>query len=152
MKGLVSKVLLPFFQLYWIVFRPEIFGAKCVIKSEGKILMIRASYGRGKWTFPGGTIEKGESPEQAVIREVEEEVGLKISQPRYLGNFLSTWEHARDTIHCFSAEADTDILKVDLKEVRIAQWFSLGKLPEPIGRNAQTILEVFLKSESSPYS
>ncbi len=35
----------------------------------------------GKWEFPGGNIEEGETPEEAIIREVEEEVGIKVSKP-----------------------------------------------------------------------
>ncbi len=52
-----------------------------IIKQDDKILLCRLServpHSEGKWTLPGGGIEFGESPEQAVVREVREETGLR---------------------------------------------------------------------------
>lgn len=45
---------------------------------EGRLLIVKAHY-KDYWTLPGGMVDKGESPLQAGIREVEEEVGLSIS-------------------------------------------------------------------------
>ena len=51
-----------------------------ILKQDAKILLCRISdrvpHSVGKWTLPGGGIEFGESPEQAMIREVREETGL----------------------------------------------------------------------------
>ena len=62
-----------------MVFRKR---ASAVIMKDDKILMVKISdHGRSWWCLPGGTIETGETPEQAVSRELQEELNLTI-QPR----------------------------------------------------------------------
>ena len=58
-------------------------GVGAVIVKEGKIALIKTGKraSRGKWTIPGGLVELGESPEQAVIRETKEETGLDVENP-----------------------------------------------------------------------
>lgn len=51
------------------------------INSENKILLAKRPYGKnmaGLWEFPGGKIHEGETPEAALVREVQEELGIKI--------------------------------------------------------------------------
>lgn len=62
----------------------------CYIKKEGKTLMLHRikkdnDYHEGKWNGLGGKMEAGESPEDCVIREVKEESGLDIKNPRMHG-------------------------------------------------------------------
>src|SRR5690606_25957189 len=49
----------------------------CVERDDGAILLVRQSY-RRRWGLPGGLLQKGESPADAVRREVDEEVGLDL--------------------------------------------------------------------------
>jgi 8-oxo-dGTP diphosphatase len=57
-------------------------GVYAVIVSDGQIVLIKKARGpyQGLWDLPGGSIEEGESPEQALIREVAEETGLDLSK------------------------------------------------------------------------
>ncbi|MEV7034580.1 NUDIX hydrolase [Streptomyces sp. NPDC093272] len=59
-----------------------------IIVDGGKVLMARrrAAEGEISWVFPGGAIEAGESPEEAAVREVDEETGLKVEAIRALGD------------------------------------------------------------------
>ena len=63
--------------------RPVV-GVGAVVLSEGKILLEKRKNepGRGKWSIPGGLVDLGESPEQAVVREVLEETCLEVDEPR----------------------------------------------------------------------
>jgi 8-oxo-dGTP diphosphatase len=60
-----------------------IVGVGAIIMRDGKILLERRKNdpGRGKWSVPGGIVELGETLEQTVIREVQEETGLVIDEP-----------------------------------------------------------------------
>lgn len=61
--------------------------AVAIVTKNRLVLMVRRrdSFGSIQWTFPGGTIEEGESEEEAVLREVAEETGINCSLVRVLG-------------------------------------------------------------------
>ena len=61
-----------------------IVGVGAVVLNKGKILLEKRKNepGKGKWSIPGGLVDLGESPEQAVIREVLEETCLEVESPR----------------------------------------------------------------------
>ena len=64
-----------------------------IIENEGKILLARRAQGQklaGKWEFPGGKVEDGESPEECLKRELEEEFGI---QAEVGENITSTKHH-----------------------------------------------------------
>ena len=56
--------------------------------AAGRLLLVRRGHDphRGSWSLPGGRIETGESPEQAVVREVREETGLDVLPERAVGH------------------------------------------------------------------
>jgi mutator protein MutT len=63
-----------------------IVGVGAIIIRKGSILLEKRANepGRGKWSVPGGLVELGESPEDAVIREVKEETCLRAKKPKLL--------------------------------------------------------------------
>jgi 8-oxo-dGTP diphosphatase len=68
-----------------------------IIEKEGKILIARRAIGQklaGKWEFPGGKVEDGESPEECLKRELEEEFGIKVE----VGEFITSNKHHYDHI------------------------------------------------------
>ncbi|MFN3921646.1 MAG: (deoxy)nucleoside triphosphate pyrophosphohydrolase [Caldimicrobium sp.] len=83
--------------------------ASAFIEKEGKVLLVKRPIFKkrgGLWEFPGGKIEKGETPEEAIIRELQEELGL-IGEPE---NILAKIEHTYEdeTIELF-------LIKVNIK-------------------------------------
>lgn len=143
----LTPILFPLFRFYWWLFRPNEYGVKVVVVLDGQMLVMRNSYGWKRWTFPGGKIDRGESPIEAARRETIEETGIVPISLKQIGEFVSRAEYKRDNIFVFLAEADHDELKIDPFEVEEARWFPINQPPElgPIGRN---IYDIYIKSKT----
>lgn len=70
--------------------RPIVGAGACILR-EGKLLLIRrgAEPGKGRWSIPGGLVELGENVEDAMVREVKEEVGLDVKAVKLVDVFDS---------------------------------------------------------------
>lgn len=139
----LTPILLPVVRIYWKIFKPETFGVKVIIENEGKYLYVRNSYGYKRITFPGGRIDKGESPEDAAIREVKEEIGIDLVNLKSIGNYVSTAEGKQDNIRIFYGQSKTDELVVDRFEIEETGWFTKNKLPD-FGPIAKNIWDLFI--------
>ena len=99
-----------------------------VIRDGSRIFATQRGYGnyKGWWEFPGGKIEAGETPEQALKREIEEELDTEIS----VGDLIDTVEYDYPEFHlsmdCFWCE----IIKgqLDLKEHEAAKWLDAASI------------------------
>ncbi len=142
--NLLNKILFPIIRLYWFVFRPKTTGAKCIIENNGKILFVRSNYAKKQWTFPGGSIKKRESPENTIIREIKEEVGLDVLDLKFLGEFISEVYYIKDKVYCFSAHSNQQRLKLNRLEILEAGWFSVDNMPQPLGKVAKRMMDLYL--------
>jgi ADP-ribose pyrophosphatase YjhB (NUDIX family) len=115
-------------RLVWRAFGPRVVGVRAIVvhPDDGKVLLVRHSYGREAWYLPGGGVKRRESIEQAVRREVAEETGLTVTGPvRLLATYSNLREGKSDHISVFVVEhwggtvddADTD------GEIAAAGWF-----------------------------
>lgn len=98
------------------------------LENMTKIFATARGYGefKGQWEFPGGKIEVGETSQQALIREIQEELNVKIE----VGELIDTIEHDYPTFHlsmdCFwCVVVDGEII---LKEAEDAKWLGIDEL------------------------
>ena len=95
-----------------------------VIKHDNKIFATQRGYGEFKdgWEFPGGKMEQGETPEQALVREIREELDTEIE----VGELIETVEYDYPqfhlTMHCFWCSVKSGNLV--LKEHEAAKWLT----------------------------
>ncbi len=104
----------------------------CYIMNNDKILLIykKRGFGAGKWNGAGGKIKQGESPEQAAIRETEEETGIIPKDVRnigYLEFYLGQTKEPDIIGHVFIADKFSGSL-IESDEA-IPKWFLLKEIP-----------------------
>lgn len=110
-----------------------VLATACYIRQNKKVLMqLKAAgkFGGNRWNGPGGKLEPYEDPEAAVIREVQEETGLTISDPIWHGTLtfvFSAPERHRLTSHIFSVHSFTGRPRGSA-EGRL-RWFPEDRLP-----------------------
>ena len=99
-----------------------------VIRSEDKIFATARGYGefKGQWEFPGGKIEPGETTQEALVREIQEELDVKIK----VGDLIDTIEYDSPSFHlsmdCFWCIVTDG--EITLKEAEDARWLSKDEL------------------------
>ncbi len=99
-----------------------------VIKMDNKIFATQRGYGefKGGWEFPGGKIESGETPQEALVREIKEELGATIK----VGNLIDTVEYDYPNFHLNMQVFWGEVIsgKLVLKEHQAARWLSVHEI------------------------
>ncbi len=104
----------------------------CHIIRDRRLLLKLANGGisRGKWNGPGGKFERGETPTENVIREVEEETSLRITYPDYFGR-IEFYMNGRGSldylVHVFLAKQFSGRTRSS-EEGRV-RWFDFNEIP-----------------------
>lgn len=117
------------------------------LKEKTKIFVTARGYGefKGQWEFPGGKIEEGETSEEALVREIKEELETEIR----VGELMHTVEYDYPTFHismdCFWCE----VIKGDLvlKEAEYARWLTKDTLYDVQWLPADIILLDIIKEQ-----
>jgi 8-oxo-dGTP diphosphatase len=108
----------------------RISSATIILEDEaGRALIVKANYKR-YWTFPGGMIDAGETPKQAAIREVREEVGLTIDSDSITFAWVAsrTSKMAQTLQFVFKAVLPADMLdQIKLQASEIDEWRLVSK-------------------------
>ena len=93
-----------------------------VIRSEGRVFATQRGYGDFKdwWEFPGGKIEPGETAEEALAREIREELSAEITVERLLKTVDWDYPAFHLTLHCFLCSLSSD--GMSLNEHEAAKW------------------------------
>lgn len=100
---------------------------------EGRFLMTLRPEGKvyaGYWEFPGGKIESGETPEEALHREMREELGAEISDCKEVKTSVFTYPHATVHLHFIQCRIKPETIKA--LEGQEFKFVTMEELPEPI--------------------
>jgi 8-oxo-dGTP diphosphatase len=117
-QEVLSRVIRPLFQ---------VFAAAVIFDQNKKIFLVKSTYQRfHPWGLPGGSLEYGEHPEEAVIREVWEETGFNVCIDKFL--LVSSWVPDRVGLYYLCRITDGTFRSSD--EVSEFGYFSLDDLPD----------------------
>lgn len=99
-----------------------------IIRKDNRIFATQRGYGEWKdwWEFPGGKMEEGETPEEALKREILEELSTDISVDEFLCTVEYDYPKFHLTMHCYLCSLLTEALH--LNEHEAAKWLSYDEL------------------------
>lgn len=143
MRFLTKLVVRAFYIALWVKQRATI-GAQVALVHEGNVLLVRHSYKPG-WHLPGGGIDPPETPENAVARELREEVAITLtSPPTFVGVFPNPTAQARgDYIMAFRAAGFTEMPNLKTSwEIAETKWFPLQHLPSDCSAICRRIIDL----------
>jgi len=103
--------------------------ADVVFIEDDKVLLVqqRKKIAEGLWSYPGGAVEDGETVKQAVVREVNEELGVEFVNPVFLKHYPIMTSSGELTISTFTGKLAGNI-KLKEDELSAFKWFSLEEL------------------------
>lgn len=128
------------------VVRPRLAGVSVLAcDAQGRLLLVRHSYGSGAWSLPGGGRQRREDPEATARREMREELVVELDELRLLACLEETISGAPHTAHVFAALLRGEV-RPDGREVIAARLFAVGELPEDV--SAATLRRIALWQEA----
>jgi len=105
----------------------EVVGAPIIENLKGEILLVKQPKWSNKWTLPGGHVEPGEKIEDAIMREAEEEVGLKLKNPKFIthGELIGSrdfYRPAHFVFYDYAFKTADENVKIDENEISEFKW------------------------------
>ena len=99
-----------------------------ITDNRGHLLCVHHGYGDRHWTLPGGGVEAGESPIEALEREVREETGIELKQIEFVGAYAAPWKD--DLVLSFRATVARQGPWTPNDEITEIDWFEPTNLPQ----------------------
>jgi 8-oxo-dGTP diphosphatase len=112
-----------------------------VVDERGRVLLLKHVFRMGSgWGIPGGFLEKGEQPDEAIRRELREEVGLELEAVEVaLVRTLKTSKHLEIIFRCRSRGAGDASPRS--AEIKGASWFALDRLPPQLDKDQRHLIK-----------
>lgn len=134
--------------MWWRIRKPHRRSAHVVaFDEEGRVLLVRHSYGRPVWALPGGGMGGGEDPAEAAAREFREELSCELGDLIPLGRIERDESGSRDLSYVFTARLDGTPV-ADQREVVAVGLFDPDALPANCGRHSATWVAKALAARS----
>lgn len=117
-------------QQLWKIRRPSVEGVRVLaFDAEGRVLLVRHSYGSRRWLPPGGGLRRGENPVLAGARELVEETGCTLVDGYLAAVSAEDLHGASNIVHVVVGTAVGDPVP-DRREIVAARFFAPAALPE----------------------
>ena len=139
------KIAHKIYSLFWRILKPQTAGARAILIKDEKILLVKHTY-QNSWFLPGGGLKSNETYEQAIRRELKEEMGISVSDLKLHGIYNNFYEGKSDSIVVFSSFNFTEP-KNKTREIERFGFFRLGELPQNISPGTRRRIEEFQNSD-----
>ena len=109
-----------------------------VTDERGRVLLLQHFFRAGSgWGIPGGFLEKGEQPDEALRRELREEIGLELESAEIA--FVRTLEGPQQVEIIFRCRPRGSLGRRN-KEIKSADWYALDRLPPALSRDQRELI------------
>lgn len=149
MKQTVMKAI---YWLYYAKFKilswfgAKTLGARALVIQGNELLLVKHTYTDG-WHTVGGCVDLGESPREAVVRELCEEVGLKVHEdPELLGIYHYPGTRGDDYVVMYVVKSFS-FVEANSPEIAEWRWFKMNELPQDVSMPTKNRLEEFMKQK-----
>ena len=127
---------------YWFLFRPVTLGVRLLLIRADQVLLVRHSY-QNAWFLPGGGVKRGETLEQAIRREANEECGAVLHHLELLGVYSQFVEYKSDHSVLFLS-MDFSLQGRPDSEIEQVAFFPFDQLPADLSPGSQRRIEEYL--------
>ena len=110
-------------------------AAAVILDEQGRVLLVKHSYGKLNWEIPGGAAERDEGPTETALREVLEETALVVTADRLTGVYYEPQGTGREALHfvfrCHPVDSES-VPQAGDAEITACGYWSINALPRPI--------------------
>ncbi len=132
--------------VWWRIRKPLLLGCRVLaFDGEGRVLLVRHSYGSGRWLLPGGGIARGETPLAAALRELGEETACALEDPREIAVIEEPLAGTINRVHVITGRA-CGVPHGDGREIVAAEFFALDALPPDLAGQLQRNLTDWVRT------
>ncbi len=137
--------------LRWRLLRPVTLGVRLALIQNEQVVLVRHTYQPG-WHFPGGALNRGETPLDAAIREAYEEAGVRVDAPPALLGIYSSFDGGKsDHVAVYVCTAFRLGAASDRWEIAECRAFPLNGLPPEVSTGTRKRIREYLAGKG-PYS
>lgn len=145
------RLMYPVARLWWTLRAPVRIGVRgIVLDQEGRVLLVRHSYGSEGWGFPGGGPGRRERLAETIVREVREETGVRCQVEKLLGVYDSFHEGKSDHVALFVCRAANGSQpRQTSPEIVASGFYSLNDLPSQASQGTRRRLAELQAGDSA---
>ncbi len=135
--------------VWWRLRKPLLIGCRVLAFDQaGRVLLVRHSYGSGRWMLPGGGVARGEEPLVAACRELAEETRCALLDPREIAVIEEPLAGATNRVHVITGQA-VDMPQGDGREIVEARFFVSDAFPPDLARQLQDNLAGWIRTATA---
>lgn len=145
----IKQIFYKIYRLSWKITQPQTVGVRAILIKNNKILLVKHTYS-DQWFLPGGGLKKGEKLENAIKRELNEELGVEVNEINLHGAYQNFYEGKRDYIIVFKTENFEIFPKKD-QEIEQYEFFDFLNIPEKTSPGTRKRIKELLENKMTSH-